>query len=62
MFKQDYKVSKGGKFCAQTVDKLWHPAKYINGFYCSVKSMKMMLPHFSCFSGKFLTFFGVKQF
>ena len=29
MFKQDYKVSKGGKICAQTVGKFWHPAKYI---------------------------------
>ena len=29
VFKQDYKVSKGGKICAQTVGKFWHPAKYI---------------------------------
>ena len=29
MFKQDYKLSKGGKICAQTVGKFWHPAKDI---------------------------------
>ena len=32
MLKQGSKVSKGGKICAQTVGKCWHPAKYIKNF------------------------------
>ena len=40
MFKQDYKVSKGGKICAQTVGKFWHPAKYIKKNFDQKKTQR----------------------
>ena len=40
MFKQDYKVSKGGNICAQTVGKFWHPAKYIKQILTQKKIQK----------------------
>ena len=40
MFKQDYKVSKGGKICAQTEGKFWHPAKYFKKILTPKKTQK----------------------
>ena len=43
--------------------KLWNLVFVLHDFNRAVKSMKMILPHFSCFSGQFLTFFlGSKKF
>ena len=36
----DYKVSKGGKICTQTVGKFWHPEKYIKKFLIPKKTQK----------------------